>query len=878
MRKRFRIPSLVLTVFMFFTILPVHAEGTQPSSPRDEEITESESFASGKAAQDYAEADLNADEGETAPRRIVFTDPSYTAVVGSSQRHQVYASIYPIDAVSMVTYSIEDTSIAEIDAASGEFTVKKAGKTHIFAQTENDLKASAELTVYEGDYADYLSIENAYGNIVLEAGETIQLNCTLHSSSDEGKTSFADETVKWEAFPEYESDRDVLSVDQNGKVKALANGTGRIRASIASGYSATVYISVAPQIKRVIFDPDTQSLIKKQSWTQTIYPSQYLIAEPAEATIRVRSAEFTWTSSNTNVLSPNEYGGIDVTGIGKATLTGVSKTEPSFTVSKEFEVYEPAEPTAIRRMTPENVELHNGYYYRSAAVMRIAYDPATADTSTEWTADDPDLLKLGGDLSPDFRFYGTGSTKVTATSKTNPSLSTSFNVTIVEGPYEEEEFTSDVSISRIENDRLYDTVKNPDVYVMNLGEEHQIRIDVEGEAYIPEVSWLALMFEDSSIMLAQERYGLVENIGNSSISISPRYTVYAEKTGEETYTVGSRTFTIRVVDPDHEHEYTLSGWTWADDCSSAYATFVCGCGDEIKVDAAITKSGNVYKAFVQFNGKTYTDTRTKEETVEPTRIWFTEPSYTINVGQQFVLIPHLEPRNSTSKITITSSNPNVVSNQDNLLFGEKTGTVTMTATAENGVRASCTIHVTFTDVPYEGKYYSAPVYWAVNKGITNGYKDDDGLSRTFRPQNNCTREAVVTFLWRLAGKPEPKSMKSPFTDVKDSSKYYYKAVLWAAEQKIAGGYKDGTFRPDDTCLREHVVTFLYRYAGKPNPGVSKNPFNDVTSSDYYYNAALWANAKGIAKGYSDGPHAGGFGPKLDCLREHVVTFLYRYAK
>ena len=260
------------------------------------------------------------------------------------------------------------------------------------------------------------------------------------------------------------------------------------------------------------------------------------------------------------------------------------------------------------------------------------------------------------------------------------------------------------------------------------------------------------------------------------------------------------------------------------------------------------------------------------------RIWFTEPSYTINVGQNFVLIPHVEPKDADSKITITSSNPKVVSNQDNLLFGEKTGTVTMTATAENGVKASCTIHVTFTDVPYEGKYYSAPVYWAVNKGITNGYKDKDGLSRTFKPQNNCTREAVVTFLWRLAGKPEPKSMKSPFTDVKDSSKYYYKAVLWAAEKKIAGGYKDGTFKPDDTCLREHVVTFLYRYAGKPNPGVSKNPFNDVSKSDYYYNAALWANAKGIAKGYSDGPHAGGFGPKLDCLREHVVTFLYRYGK
>jgi hypothetical protein len=269
----------------------------------------------------------------------------------------------------------------------------------------------------------------------------------------------------------------------------------------------------------------------------------------------------------------------------------------------------------------------------------------------------------------------------------------------------------------------------------------------------------------------------------------------------------------------------------------------------------------------------------EEETVkEVTRIWFSDTSYTLQVGQSFVLIPHIEPYDAAAKITITSSDSSVVSNEDNLLHARKAGTAVITAAAENGVKATCTIRVVFTDVPAEGEYYSAPVYWAVERGITNGYFDDDNLAREFRPKNKCTREAVVTFLWRLAGRPEPKTRVSPFSDVRDSSKYYYKAVLWAAENKITAGYSDGTFRPNATCLREHVVTFLYRYAGQPNPGVSRNPFNDVSSSDYYYRAVLWANAKGIAKGYSSGPNAGGFGPKLDCLREHVVTFLYRYAK
>ena len=213
-----------------------------------------------------------------------------------------------------------------------------------------------------------------------------------------------------------------------------------------------------------------------------------------------------------------------------------------------------------------------------------------------------------------------------------------------------------------------------------------------------------------------------------------------------------------------------------------------------------------------------------------------------------------------------------------LVSGRKVGVTILTATAKglDTGYGSTVIRVVFTDVPYKGVYYSEPVYWAVEQGITNGYSDADGIARTFKPQNTCTREAVVTFLWRMAGKPEPGTKKSPFKDVQDPAKYYYKAVLWAAEKGITGGYSDGTFRPDATCLREHVVTFIWRYAGKPEPASGRNPFNDVKSSDYYYKAALWANSRGIAKGYSSGEHAGGFGPKLDCLREHVVTFLRRY--
>ncbi len=262
----------------------------------------------------------------------------------------------------------------------------------------------------------------------------------------------------------------------------------------------------------------------------------------------------------------------------------------------------------------------------------------------------------------------------------------------------------------------------------------------------------------------------------------------------------------------------------------------------------------------------------------PESVRITVSNAAVNVGSFLKLKAAMSPSDADQTVTWTSSDTSRATvDADGTVHGKKVGTVTLTAKTVNGKTAACTVKVLFTDVPDTGVYYSDPVYWAVNKGITNGYTDHDGLAREFRPKNNCTREAVVTFLWRLAGKPNPRSMTSPFRDVKDSSKYYYKAVLWAAEKGITGGYDDGTFRPDATCLREHVVTFLYRYAGKPGIGTSTNPFNDIRSSDYYYKPVLWAVSRGITNGYSSGPNAGGFGPKLDCLREHVVTFLYRYA-
>ena len=172
----------------------------------------------------------------------------------------------------------------------------------------------------------------------------------------------------------------------------------------------------------------------------------------------------------------------------------------------------------------------------------------------------------------------------------------------------------------------------------------------------------------------------------------------------------------------------------------------------------------------------------------------------------------------------------------------------------------------FTDVP-DGKFYTDAVLWAVSHDpqITTGVTDT-----TFMPDRVCTRAHVVTFLWRANGCPEPKSTTNTFKDV-PNGKYYTKAVLWASEQGITTGYSDGTFRPDAECTRAQVVTFLWRANGSPNPTSTTNPFKDVPAGKYYAKAVLWALENGVTTGKT----ATAFNPDGECTRAHVVTFLYR---
>ena len=277
--------------------------------------------------------------------------------------------------------------------------------------------------------------------------------------------------------------------------------------------------------------------------------------------------------------------------------------------------------------------------------------------------------------------------------------------------------------------------------------------------------------------------------------------------------------------------------------------------------------------------KIATPTPTEIPIPSPKKVEYTmkeeEGSITVVCGDKIMLhmpdLPH-------SSIEWTSTNPNVYKFLDDCakMAGQTKVTVIYYDASNKDAdgnpgqtRMSVDITVLYKDVTKSSDFWYAPTNYLTAKDVVKGYENQT----LFKPGNDCTRAQMLTFMWRLAGSPTPKSKTCQFSDVKEGE-YYYKPVLWAVENGITTGYDDGTFRPKTVCTRAQTVTFLWRMAGKPSPKSSTNNFNDVKTTDYFYKATLWASEKKILAGYDDGT----FRPQGLCLRRQMVTFLYKYDK
>ena len=168
----------------------------------------------------------------------------------------------------------------------------------------------------------------------------------------------------------------------------------------------------------------------------------------------------------------------------------------------------------------------------------------------------------------------------------------------------------------------------------------------------------------------------------------------------------------------------------------------------------------------------------------------------------------------------------------------------------------------FVDVA-KGTYYYDAVLWALENDITRGV-----TATRFQPSAACTRGQVVTFLWRAKGCPEPETKVNPFRDVSENSAFY-KAILWAYENRITTGASASTFNPNGTCSSAHVVTFLWRANGEPAASGS-SALASANPGRYYTDAVAWADSTGLLSSTGKAFVPGNLSPRAD-----IVTYLYR---
>lgn len=183
----------------------------------------------------------------------------------------------------------------------------------------------------------------------------------------------------------------------------------------------------------------------------------------------------------------------------------------------------------------------------------------------------------------------------------------------------------------------------------------------------------------------------------------------------------------------------------------------------------------------------------------------------------------------------------------------------------------------FTDVANNAWYFTAVKY--CYDTTNNGYRLMEGDSAaTFAPNGSFTRAHMVQILWNMKGRPTPKTTANPFRDM-SSSNWYYSAVLWAYENGYAKGYPDGTFKPGQAVTRQEMVQFLYQASGSPSGSGNLSYYSDgYTANNWAQPALRWATGLGILSGQNSASLGNTLAPRAVAKRCEVAVTVMNFDK
>lgn len=297
-----------------------------------------------------------------------------------------------------------------------------------------------------------------------------------------------------------------------------------------------------------------------------------------------------------------------------------------------------------------------------------------------------------------------------------------------------------------------------------------------------------------------------------------------------------------------------------------------------------------------------------EAPIAVTGVTLNNTSLSLYEGNTYQLTATVEPANAANKtVTWNSSNSGVATVASNgKVTAVSSGTATITVTTEDGNKtATCTVTVSRAssgggssdddDEPTYNVALPSKVTGGDIKVTPRNAEKGETVTITVDPDKgyeldklvitdrkgkelDLTEKADNKFTFKMPASRVDIEVsfrlietepENPFTDISKSD-YFYDAVLWAVEQGITSGTSDTTFSPNASCTRAQMVTFLWRANGSPKAS-GVNPFTDVSADAYYYDAVLWAAEKGITSGTSDTT----FSPDAVLTRGQTVTFLWR---
>ena len=734
--------------------------------------------------------------------------------------------------VTQGTSEIEADGLVNITAADNKFVVeyKESGSGEGGGNEDENIINSVAVTIPETAGA---TLNNSAIGVADGANYTVAgfYNVYVNGSIANAPQLVAgDEIEVWIDL----TDNDGYTFASEGT--ATVNGKPATYSNIGGGYVRVKYSftvaggSETPEVTSITINPTSAEVTKGQ--TQRFTATVEVIGDIANTA--------TWSVTGGN--SGNTK--IDATGLltvgadeTAATLTVIAKatadeTKTATATVTVKAVYIPFYTVSVSASPAEGGTVDGGSTYEVGQTATVTAVAAEGYEFVKWTKNSSEVS-----TNDSYSFTVTESVALVAVFEEIPeSEPTKYTVTYTDG-VENEEIFADQTFSIEAGKATPAFIGTPERagYVFK-GWDPEVAETVTGPA-IYKATWEAVSSEVT-------KYTVTVSGSNASTTGAGEYEV------GETVTIyaGSR------------GGYTFAGWTSSNvtitNANSTTATFVMPDHDVTVTatwDKNSTGGGIVIPTVFPVNVKDSDNGEVKASAK------YAAPGSTVKLTvtpDEGYELDTLIVKSGSKFIDVTEKN-------GKYQFVMPFGSATVTATFKKIETPVVPVVPTFDDVA-EDTYYFDAVEWAVKEGITTGTSDT-----TFSPDMTCTRAQAVTFLWRAAGSPEPKSNVMPFEDVAAEA-YYYKAVLWAVENGITKGTSATTFSPDADCTRAQIVTFLWR-AQKSPAAIGVNPFTDVAADAYYVDAVLWAVEEKVTNGTS----ATTFSPDADCTRAQIVTFLYR---